>query len=88
MPTRPQATIEAYNTQTTIGWHQFARGRIAIEWGNAINEHLARQTWYSFNAEHWGSKILSINWKYILQLWMIRNTEVHGNTAEKTEYIK
>jgi hypothetical protein len=24
MPTRPPATIEAYNTQTTIGWHHFA----------------------------------------------------------------
>jgi hypothetical protein len=56
--------------------------------GNIINEHLSKQSRYSFNAEHWGVKILSINWKYIIQLWSVRNTEVHGDTKEKTEYIK
>jgi hypothetical protein len=62
---------------------------MAIEWGNAINVHLAKQNRYNFNSEHWGSKILSIsNWKYILQLWTVCNTEVHDDTQEKTEHIK
>jgi hypothetical protein len=34
-------TMEAYQIQTVLGWHHFVRGRMAIEWGNAINDHLA-----------------------------------------------
>jgi hypothetical protein len=61
---------------------------MAIEWGNAITIHLTRQNRYNFDAEHWGSKILSINWKYILQLWKVRNTEVQGESQEKRVHIK
>jgi hypothetical protein len=39
MPTQWQSATEAYDIQMTIGWHHFAGGRMAIEWGNAINEH-------------------------------------------------
>jgi hypothetical protein len=81
-------TIATYQTQTALGWHHFVRGRMAIEWGNAINDHLARQTQYSFSAETWGNKILSINWKYILQLWTIRNKEVKGDSLERSRYIR
>jgi hypothetical protein len=54
-------TMEAYQIQTALGWHHFVRGRMAIEWGNAIIKHLAKQKPYSFNAETWGNKILAIN---------------------------
>jgi alpha-D-ribose 1-methylphosphonate 5-phosphate C-P lyase len=31
---------------------------------------------------------LSINWKFILQLWTIRNKEVKGDSLEKSRYIQ
>jgi hypothetical protein len=69
--TRCTSATKAFNIQSTIGWHHFVRGRMAIEWGNAINEHLAKQTRYSFNAEYWGVHLLTINWQYILKLWTL-----------------
>jgi hypothetical protein len=39
-------TIATYQIRTALGWHHFVRGRMAIEWGNAINDHLSRQTRY------------------------------------------
>jgi hypothetical protein len=53
-----------------------------------INNHLSTQRQYTFNAKQWGSKVLSINWKYILELWELRNKDVHGDTPEKAETIK
>jgi hypothetical protein len=60
---------------------------MVIEWGNLINNHSTKKNNPSANAEQWGAKLLSINWNYILELWKIRNLEVHGDTPEKTETI-
>jgi hypothetical protein len=88
LPTRKQEVMQIYNEQANIGWQHFAQGRIIIEWGNFINKHLATQKKYTFNAEQWGTKLLSINWKYILQLWDVQNLEVHGETSKKSKVIK
>jgi hypothetical protein len=58
-----------------------------IQCGTLINSHLAKQSKYKFNAEHWGTKLLSIHWKHILKLWATRNGEVKGKTPEKMETI-
>jgi hypothetical protein len=34
------------------------------------------------------SKLLTINWKYILELWELRNKEVHSDTPTKAISIK
>jgi hypothetical protein len=49
---------------------------------------LAKQTRYPFNVEHWGSKLMSINWKHILLLWTVRNKKVKRETPEKAELIQ
>jgi hypothetical protein len=58
-----------------------------IDWGNILNTDLATKPNYSFNAKHWGAKIMAINWKHLLELWTLRNLEVHGDTPERTESI-
>jgi hypothetical protein len=58
---------------------------MTIEWANIINQHLATKPKHSFNAEHWGAKLVAIHWKHILELWLVRNSEVHGDTPEQTE---
>jgi hypothetical protein len=80
--------MQVYNTQAEIGWQHFVRGQIIIAWGSIINNHLATQKTHKFNAEQWGTNLLSINWKYILQLWEARNQETHGDTPKKSEVIK
>jgi hypothetical protein len=79
--------MKAYKQQTTLGWNHFVRGRMNIEWGDITNNHLATKPNHSFNAEHWGAKLIAIHWKHMLELWSIRNQEVHGETPEQTEEI-
>jgi hypothetical protein len=69
--------------QQTIGWDHFTRGRMAIEWDNLINSHIATKPHIKINAEDWGTKLFKIHWKYILELWDIRNSEVKGASPEE-----
>jgi hypothetical protein len=72
--------------QQSIRWDHFIQGRLAIEWGNIINNHISNKPTIKQNAEDWGTKLLKINWKYILELWNVRNDEVKGsNLEERTE---
>jgi hypothetical protein len=79
--------MKAYELQTTLGWNHFAKGRMVIEWGNIINDHSAKRNNPSMIAEQWGTKLLAINWNYILELWKLRNLAVHSDTSDKTEPI-
>jgi hypothetical protein len=74
-----------YTKQAAIGWEHFVRGRISISWGNIVNKQLSGTT-DNFNTEAWGSKLVSINFKYILLLWEHRCKEEHGKNAEEIEY--
>jgi hypothetical protein len=80
--------MQIYYNQSNIGWQHFVRGRMIIDWGRLVNQHWATQKQYKFNAEHWGAKIMSINWKYILLLWELRNREFNGETPAKAESIR
>jgi hypothetical protein len=65
--TTNKAIMKSYELQSTLGWNRFARGRMVIEWGHLIHEHLSKRRDYFFNSEHWGAKLLAINWNYILE---------------------
>jgi hypothetical protein len=66
----------------------FARGRMTIECGHRINHHIVNQKKHKITAEQWGSKIISINWKYILQPLQQRNNELHGTSPEQTKAFR
>jgi hypothetical protein len=74
--------------QDAIGWHHFVRGRVAMEWGHIINDHIAQSKTTKITAEQWCAQLLAINWKHILLLWQVRNTEVHGSTKEEATLIQ
>jgi ribonuclease HI len=88
LPTRSPEVMTAYQSQEHIGWHHFTRGRVIIEWGNLINKHVAKQKKYTFNAEQWGTRLISIHWKYILKIWEVRNNEVNGETLVQSNIIR
>jgi hypothetical protein len=72
--------------QQSIGWDHFVWDRLAIEWGNVINLYLSSKPTIQQNAEDWGTKLLKINWTYILELWAICNNEVKGSTPKEQNY--
>jgi hypothetical protein len=49
---------------------------------------LAKQSKFTSNVEQWGTKLLAINWKFIIKRWTIRNLEVKGETPEKADLIQ
>jgi hypothetical protein len=48
--------------QNLIGWRNFVRGRMSIDWGNMINKYLASKNKNKhLNAEKWGVDLLRIH---------------------------
>ena len=73
---------QAFRHQSRIGWDHFVRGRLSITWGILINETITKQ---DFDAEKWGTKIIDINFKYLILLWEHRCLIEHGTTDEEQE---
>ena len=87
---KEKALILAIKKQNNIGWEHFIRGRIAIEWGYLVNRKLKEQkiSPEEMDAETWGAKLIAINWKYVLEMWKLRNGEEHGTDAVTIEKKK
>ena len=83
----PSNILKALNHQQDIGWDQFIRGRISIEWGHIINEFMSTSDKKDFKAETWGANLLSINWKYIIKIWAVRCDDIHGRTNNEANII-
>jgi Reverse transcriptase (RNA-dependent DNA polymerase) len=86
----PQNSLLArtITTQDNIGWQHFIRGRASMEWGTLINQHLGTQKRQKISAEQWCAQLFAINWKHILDMWSIRNQEIHGSTPAEAERIQ
>ena len=69
---------DAINLQNKIGWDQFIRGRITMEFGYLINRHLHTSNDTSTTAEEWATKLILINFRFILKIWEQRKREEHG----------
>jgi hypothetical protein len=46
LPHRDTEGMKVYDNQTNIGWQHFVRGRMVIDWGRLINDHLSKQQQY------------------------------------------
>jgi ribonuclease HI len=79
------AISKVINKQHAIGWRHFIRGRVSLDWGYLINNHLDSAQISNINAEKWGVDLLRINWQFILKLWRARCEELHGKTPEANE---
>lgn len=72
---------KAEREQHQIGWEHFIKGRITKERASFINHEMTTKkvdTKY-YNAEKWGTDIISINWKFVLELWKLRNWDTHSD---------
>jgi hypothetical protein len=75
-------------TRRNFGWQHFIRGRVSIEWGNIINNHISQWKTLNINAEQWCAKLLAINWNHISSMWTVRNQEVKGAAPEEATVIQ
>lgn len=75
----PDDVLDIYKKQgSIIGWEHFVKGRLSISWDDIVYQHLAR-IHDNFDTEAWGTKLGSINFKYILQFG---NINARKNTVE------
>lgn len=92
VPNASSQLKRTYREQTSIGWDQIAKGRIATSWSQFIYHEIEKENnrdeKYS-SAETWGVSIIKETWKHILLLWTARNNTEHGTTPqEKTDKRK
>jgi len=78
----PQETdlSAAFNSQLTLGWEAFLRGRISKQWQVAF----ARGHGPSKQTLKWAGKLVALLLHYSQQLWTFRCGVVHGQTKEKS----
>lgn len=72
----PQDLQLAFNDQTEIGWEHVLYGRIAKRWKLQATKRGGEQG--TDISDPWVRKMISLNWKFGLELWHYRNELVHG----------
>jgi hypothetical protein len=81
-----QLLMEAYDDQTLIGWSNFMRGRLTEKWGtiytntNTADTHNDTQR---VTSKKWGKDIVTLNWKFFLNMWTERNQIEHGRVKDE-----
>jgi len=81
----PKRFHKAIKNQATIGWRHFFSGKLATEW-LVLQEESATKTKGEKRASYiWGASIVEVALLQFIELWELRNTEVHGKTKEQQE---
>ena len=75
----------AFDAQTTIGWDQFLRGRLSLDWKTllALYYKERRPTGHKTPAL-WMTTTISNMWKFFSDMWRTqRNADFHGRTPDE-----
>jgi hypothetical protein len=69
----------AYKEQSEIGWDNWMKGRISIEWGTLVNHDIKNQdSLIKYNSsEKWAREIILLNWDFAYSIWNLRNKNEH-----------
>lgn len=89
----PEASVmlqKAYSVQEDIGWEEWYKGRISIQWRNLYehdlqtsNHNMSHQT-----PERWATNLILITWRFFLDSWSIRNDIEHGLDTDPLQVKK
>ena len=86
MPFTPERTIkQAINDQNEIGWTNFYRGRIALEWQTAQQEYYFNKFKKYQDTDKWTTAIITTIWHGFLQLWESRKDDQHGRDLQEKQ---
>lgn len=78
---------KAIDSQKKIGFEHFFLGKISQQWLDLHLPHLPSDP--SLSEQYtWGCHIIEITLQNMIELWGIRNKEVHGNDDKEIEEIK
>jgi hypothetical protein len=84
----PQRFHKAIKTQETIRWRHFFAGKISTEWLK-LQEESTTKTKQAKQASYiWGASILEVALSRFIELWELRNNEVHGKTIDQQEHTR
>ena len=87
-PFFPLATRRLIHQQNRIGWRHIYNGRFSSEWarlqGDYYHNH-RNHTKYRRTGMQWQHNLITSIWKMWLQLWTMRNADVHGHTLRAQE---
>ena len=77
--------MSAYESQTRIGWDQFIKGRISLEWSALIRFEYSKHQVIQQSAtqrpkyrtpETWAKGLIVLNWEFVNLLWEQRISSV------------
>jgi ribonuclease HI len=76
--------------QSKIGWDQILKGRLSIKWGELYNYDIKHNKLkITLNdAEQRGKKITVFVWRFVIDMWRIRNEQEHNLDGKKLEIAK
>ena len=69
----------AFESQKWIGWDQFFRGQLSLDWIKAITIYYCKQQPGStFTPDHWMCTMIDAIWTFSMTLWHQRCASYHG----------
>jgi hypothetical protein len=75
----PTGSVQrAITAQNKMGWNNFYRGRIALEWLTAQQEQYEGKYKPKQDTEQWATNIINTIWHGFLTLWESRKEDQHG----------
>jgi ribonuclease HI len=79
LPNPSDAMITAVVAQSAIGWGQFFKGRMSIQWAYLFNHDPTRPLLQVVNpfVDKWGTSIIKLSMEFVLTAWEIRNDIEH-----------
>ena len=83
----PERFHRAIYSQYAIGWDNFFRGKFSQEWlvlFDEKNPNLDNNNRYT-RQYVWGANIIENTLRHVIELWEIRNGQVHGRTNKERE---
>ena len=90
-----EVTVSKYNSrfhnairsQGYIGFGHFFLGKISQQWLDLFLPHIPSDPSHP-DRYKWGSQVVEFTLRKMINLWEIRNKDVHGNTDKEIEEIK
>ncbi|OEU21556.1 hypothetical protein FRACYDRAFT_235180 [Fragilariopsis cylindrus CCMP1102] len=75
----------AITSQNMIGWRHLFGGKLSQEWLKLQEESKRKTKGHKRNSFVWGASIIEVILSNFIELWELRNEEVHGKTEEQQE---
>ena len=81
----PPRFTRAITSQNMIGWRHLFGGKLSQEWLKLQEESKRKTKGHKRNSFVWGASIIEVILSNFIELWELRNEEVHGKTEEQQE---